>query len=106
MEATTMKKSIALFLVLVLGLSLLAGCGGGGTLTGKYVSTDEESNYYEFFEDGKCVMSTNGVLSELTFKLSGKNVTIEMEYGSFKGTLEGNKLTVNEFGEDIVYEKK
>jgi len=30
-----MKKTIALFLVLILGVSLLAGCGGS-TLTGKY----------------------------------------------------------------------
>jgi hypothetical protein len=103
-----MKNIIAILMVLILGISILAGCGGDEKITGKFVREHStgESSYYEFFADGKCVMSTYGVLSDLTFSQKGKNITIEMEYGSFKAVLDGNKLTVNEFGEELVYEKK
>ena len=100
------RKTIALVLVFVIAVAILAGCGGSSTLTGKYVSTSDPSNYYEFFEGGKCTMSTYGVLSDITYEVKGSTVTVKLEFGGFSGNLSGNKITFNEFGEDVVYEKK
>ena len=100
-----MKKAIALFLVFVLSMAIIAGCGGSSTLSGKYVSNSDPSSYYEFFEGGKCKMSTSGVLTDITYEVKGSIVTLKLEYGGFSGNINGNKITFNEYGEDVVYEK-
>ena len=101
-----MRKKIALLLVIVLSVAIIAGCGGNSSLSGKYVSPDNDTNYYEFFEGGKCVMSAYGSLSDVKYKVSGNNVTIDLGLGSFKGKIDGNTITVSEFGVDEVYEKR
>ena len=105
-----MKKTIAILLVAVLAFTLFAGCGKtdsekDAVLSGKYV--DKDNNSYEFLEDGKCIMGVMGITSvDVTYSVNGNEVTIQLEYGSYKGKIDGNKITILEAGEDVVYEKQ
>ena len=154
-----MKKSILLLLVLILGISLLAGCGGnnggnntpprentsGGNntatlgLTGKYTLvsmidtegddwmemfndlselSDEGSEFdpnaffIEFKSDSKCTVSITGDEAvECTYTVNGKIITITAEGENIKGTIEGNKITLEDadMGADsmkMIFEKK
>jgi|GEM_PF-4400154 len=102
-----MRKFFAIVLVMVLTLTLLAGCGSkDAVLSGKYVDK-ASNNSYEFFENGKCIMGVMGVTSsEITYSIKGSEVTLNFEYGSYKGKINGNKITVTEWGEEVVYEKQ
>ena len=148
------KKTIVLLLALMLGITILAGCGGG-SLSGKYSlkeiiqdgetriyedylnevkeyyeqmkayyeengeEYDEEFNegdyesYIEFKSDGKYVMAFEGETMEGTYKVSGKNVTINPpeEYEDedsepLVGKIDGKKITFENGSTTMVYEKK
>ena len=55
-----MRKSIALLLVLIIGASLLAGCGGSGdVLKGTWQGTYEDGDAtWTFDGNGKCNLTT------------------------------------------------
>jgi len=114
-----MRRTIGLLLVFMLCVTLLAGCGGGGGdnggLSGKYVLTSMEmdgedlsaiyaemgmsmeSMYLEFKGGGKCTIAIMDEAGEGTFKVDGKTVTVSADGEElFKGTIEGNKIIVEE----------
>ena len=122
-----MKKTIALLLGLILSVSLLAGCGGGGSAapTGKYFMTAMELEgedifalytemglsadnlYIELLSGGKCKISMMDETGEGTFKVDGKTITISADgEEAFAGAIEGNKITLEEDGNKMVFEKK
>ena len=127
-----MKRTLALILVVLLSVSMLAGCGGGDKgPTGKYVLTvweidgqdfialmkslggdafDPSTIYIEFQNDGKFTMEMDEDDASGTFKVDGKNLTLTMDGETLTGTVDGNKVTI-ETTEDgstmkMVFEKK
>ena len=122
-----MKKAIALLLVMLVGIGVIAGCGGSGTkLSGKYyMVVDEETKqlyeeydmalpemYLEFLSGGKLkFISTFDGETETedgTFKITDKTVDITIDGDTVTGTIDDKKITVD-FGDDegpTVFEKK
>ena len=127
-----MKKAFVVVLTLVLCLSVLAGCGGGGAssgeLKGKYVLTaidvdgidalemmesmglKASDTYYEFSDDGTFKMSLMGYEEEGTFKADGKKITLTVDGEDSEVTFDGKKITFEEIDEGektkMVFEKK
>jgi hypothetical protein len=121
LEGIEMKKILAVVIMLALSISVLSGCGDNKanasedtavpaaqieTLTGKYVLASDESTYYEFFDDGTCEVGTFGFTSDCSYALQGNEVKVAMEYGSFTGTVDADKITFIEFGEEVEYLKQ
>ena len=123
-----MKKTLAIILILAIAVSMLAGCGGEkANLTGKYVFTSmaggdneidfgallgmlgmdaEDSMFLEFSSNGKCSMHMMGEVMEGTFIVSGKNVDITIDGDTATGAISGNKITLEQDGMKMVFEKK
>jgi len=84
----------------------IVGCGGSGSVVGKYYHDAEEEFYLELRKDGTVWTNLNyydddQTAVELgTYKTSGKNITViftDNEYSdpmTLKGTVEGKKLTL------------
>ena len=126
-----MKRTIAVILVLMLGLTLLAGCGGT-KLSGKYelisVTEDGETemwadvvkemkeynenmkemleeyeeldesayeSYLEFIDGEKCKLIFWGEVGEGTYKIDGKNIEMTIDEETYKGTIDGKKITID-----------
>ena len=132
-----MKKLIALLLVLMLGITILAGCGGNASLSGKYVlksmvsdgETIDMAEYMQEFKElyeelgeefkesdfesylefsgSNVTVSLVGMAGKGTYKLDGKNIEITADGETLKGTIDGNKITLD-YGEGslMTYEKK
>ena len=131
-----MKRTIAVILILMMGLTILAGCGGA-KLSGKYelISitedgetelwvdwvkemkeyTDEDTTvdesvyeaYIEFIDGEKCKMVMAGDATEGTYKVDGKNVEINIDDETAKGTIDGKKITIEIYeGSVMLFEKK
>ena len=126
-----MKKILVMVLVLLLSVSILAGCGGGDTkLSGKYAMTayelngqdllemlkmfggedyDANSLFIEFTDNGKFTLEADDVTTG-TFYVDGKKLTLTVDGESMTGTVNGNKVTIeaNEDGNTMkmVFEKK
>lgn len=124
-----MKKTIAVFLVLILGVSLLAGCGGGTTLTGKYnlvsmtqdgeeqsiedLKTEYESYgmgdfpefYIEFKDGSNFAFIMYGETMDGTFTVNGKSVELTVDGEAVPGTIDGNTLTLEKDGAKMVFKK-
>ena len=99
-----MKRTIALLLVLMLGICLLAGCGGGGggdALQGTWEGTYEDGEAgWNFDGKGKCKM-TNAFIEnqpgtyaiksndEVDITIDGWDAPITYAY-----KIEGGKLTL------------
>jgi len=119
-----------MLIVLMLALAVsLTACGSSGgnnsTLTGKYsfVSMEtkdemlhvgaiaeqgmDDSVIYLEFSGSRVTMYAFGEAIDVTYKVDGKNIEINTDDGPLKGTLDGNKITVD-FGEGevLVVEKK
>lgn len=124
-----MKKTIIMLLMLVIGISMLVGCGGSTTptLSGKYyfvsMTADGETVtvedmtafgvnpddlYLEFQAGGnfRIVLSGISVTQTGTFTVDGKTVTLTVEGDSLIGTIDGNRVTLENDGETMVFEKK
>ena len=129
-----MKKAIVSILVLMLGISLLAGCGGGSggddsALTGKYTIVsmvmDDEDILQAYAEMG---MSTDDMYIELqsggkfkmtmgednvqdgTFTVNGKNIKLSSGGEDLSGTIDGNKIVLDMdedgFSATMTFQKK
>jgi len=116
-----MKKALAIGLVLLLSISMLAGCGGGGGSSsepsGQYFVTAMEFDgtdmlsmftemgenldgyYIEFVSGGNCRWATSGNEQAGTFKMNGSSITITMGGEDITGTFSGNKVTLEQKGD-------
>ena len=117
-----------MLIVLMLAVSLTA-CGSSGgnnsTLTGKYSFVSMETKgetvdaatlaeqgmdasvIYLEFSGSKVTMYAFGETIEVTYKADGKNIEINTDDGPLKGTLDGNKITIDfSDSEVLVVEKK
>ena len=122
-----MKKTMAIFLVVIISVSMLVGCGGGQT--GKYYlksmtmmgvempiealaafGIDASKMYLELRSGGKFVMSMEGFGEEAqkegTYTINGKTITLTADGETVTGTIEGKKITISQEGEKVVFEKK
>ena len=117
---------IILVLALVLSLTACGSSGGNNsTLTGKYYIVSMETKgetadvatlaeqgmdasvIYLEFSSSKVTMFAFGETIEGTYKADGKNIEITTGDDTVKGTLDGNKITINlGEGEVLVVEKK
>ena len=75
-----MKKTIALLLVLVLGMALLASCDSGPALRGKFVNPDDSEEWIEFKSGGKITTSSGGIKFDGKFTVDGDKVTATMKF--------------------------
>ena len=119
-----MKKTLILLLmVLIVSVAMLAACGGGTQVKGKYVLTSMEdkiegkldkaklaeagmSMSIEFLDGGKCKLDMMGMVVDGTFKLEGKNLTITgPDDMKVAGVVEGNKITLEYDAESTVDDK-
>ena len=93
-----MKKSIALLLVLVLGLTLLAGCGGGDALKGTWIGTDDNGSDATIVFDGKGGLKFGADKDKGTYTISGSDVEINVDWWSDARTytfaIDGSNLTL------------
>jgi len=98
-----MKKSIALLLVLVLGITLLAGCGGGGgdALKGTWSGKDSNETESTFTFDGKGGLKFTSFFSDKepgTYTITNDQVEIKVnswdQSRTYTFAAEGNKLTL------------
>jgi len=117
---------IVLVLALVLSLTACGSIvGNNATLTGKYCIVSMEtkgetvnaadlaeqdmdiSAIYLEFSGSKVTLYAFGETIEGTYKVNGKNIEITTDDDTVKGTLDGNRITI-EFseGEVMVVEKK
>ncbi|MDR0489771.1 MAG: hypothetical protein LBH28_00795 [Oscillospiraceae bacterium] len=122
-----MKKAITLLLVLMLGLTLLAGCGGSkdnkgnvdtpnadsknqsvetGGLNGKYYELNEYSNetgddYLEFRSDGTCTLYLSSIEIGLDGKFSVSGNAITFAEGAEFAV--GNHATI--VGDKVIWDK-
>lgn len=98
------KRFPVMFSILLVGLLLLAACGGGApSLVGKWSATDEASGMkitIEFKADGKLAMGSGDFVMDVgTYKvLSANQVELNLDFMGQQQTqtvnyrLEGNKL--------------
>ena len=121
-----MKKTfILLSMVLIVSLSMLVACGGGGPqVKGKYVLTSIEDKAMggkvdaaklaemgmtmsiEFLDGGKCKFDVAGMAVDCTFKLEGKTLTLTLPDGEKNvGVVEGNKIMIENEVESTVDDK-
>jgi len=120
-----MKKVLTITLALALIMTLLAGCGGGSDLSGKFIMTEWEMGgenymellgmagmsasdfYIEFLSGGKFKMSVAGDSQEGEFKVSGNTVTLSLDGEGLDAKRNGNKITIEDedYGK-MVFEKK
>ena len=122
------EKFMLIVLMLALAVSLTtcgSSDGNNATLTGKYnfvsmetkgETSDTEtlaeqgmdaSVIYLEFSGSKVTMYAFGETIEVTYKVDGKNIEINTDDGPLKGTLDGNKITIDfSDGEVLVVEKK
>lgn len=121
-EELKMKRTIALLIVLIFGITLLASCGGGTAPKGKYVLTamvdggivygkeillsigfTDDNAYIEFKGGGKCKMVFAGEGIETSYTVSEKTITINfVDDDNLTGEIDGNKIN---FGY-MIFEKK
>jgi len=127
---TKMKKLLVVLFVLVLGASMMVGCGGSSkTLEGRYkivsyvtggediikqindLGFSTDGIYLEFTKDGKFTMNLEiaGVVSDSisgTYVLSGKNLLFTTSDGGLdKATIDGNKITLKFEGDTMIFQK-
>ena len=131
-----MKRTIAVILVLMLGITIFAGCGGT-KLSGKYnmvsmtsegeeiviseyieqmkalyeememdFDENEMQGYIEFIDGEKCKVAVFGETGEGTYKLDGKNIEVTLDGETMKGTVDGNKITLGDDEATMTFEKK
>ena len=95
-----MKKVISLVLVMALMLTLLTSCGGA-KVAGKYVSEEDETNYFNFVDDTKVEACKLGVIMEGEYVINEEennvHMTFYMEVLGAKVPVEQD-LTINEEG--------
>jgi ABC-type glycerol-3-phosphate transport system substrate-binding protein len=84
----SMKKTIAIVLVLVLGVALLTACGGSGdALSGTWKggellddgSKGETEMTWTFDGKGECTFDNTMVEQEGTYTIDGSHLTIQLE---------------------------
>lgn len=106
-----MKKLLALFVASLLVLAVLAGCGGGGEVTGhegKYLSVagemmgvsltgeDMEGWEIELKAGGKGKMMVDGTSAGIKWSLDGSNITIKVQGEEMTGTLENDVIVIDD----------
>ena len=116
-----MKKAIALLLVMLIGIGIIAGCGSSSAkLSGKYhLVLDQETKasieefsggevewYIEFLSGDKCKLVIMGDSEDGTYKITDKSVEITVDGDSITAKIDGNKVIIDEDGEEMVYQKK
>jgi hypothetical protein len=102
----TIKIFIGIAIIAIIGFSVIA-CGGGGRLSGTY--TDEKGTMSYTFSGNKVTAEMFGQKGEATYELKDGKFTMFMPDGrteSYDYTLEGNTLTFNWYGQNIVLTKK
>ncbi len=73
-----MKKNIAILLMLVMVLSVAAGCSD--KLEGTYKSVAEEDGDFSVtFKDGEMKIDGDGLILEGTYEVKGDKIIMEME---------------------------
>ncbi|MCI8274460.1 MAG: lipocalin family protein [Lachnospiraceae bacterium] len=124
-----MKKRVAvLMLAVVMTVLALAGCGGGkdsSPVVGTWKATEVEamgvnvkvSEYLEQMgmgdvkmelsvkDDGKFSMDLMGQQAEGTWKYSGSTLTMTVDGSDAKAEYKDGKLTMEESGAKIIFEK-
>ena len=119
-----MKKSIALLLVVILGISLLASCGGGssndpniGTWTavsvnafGVQMGVDdvfENGASIELKANGKCTLNLDGEKVNTDWSSNNGEITIKGDDGeTYKAKVADGKLTLDFDAFEVIFEKK
>ena len=103
-----MKKPAALVMAMLMAL-LIAACGGGGSVIGKWLNDqDGEDLTLTFYEDGRVVLSDDGDRTNGTY--SGKSLKIGRD--AFNMEIKGNRLVLTfinkdsmNFGEKLFFMK-
>ena len=120
-----MKKTIAILLALTLCAAMLAACGGGKGLSGKYKLTSMTEDgvtvvesgfaewgfsadefYLEFLDGTKFKMVMIGETHEGTYKLDGKTLSLTVDGDKTEAKIDGSKITLEESGSTMIFEKK
>ena len=65
---------------------------------GKETKVEEEMPYYEFFTDGtiSVVDPKSNETLKTTYKLDGKNLSIDMDGNTMKAVVDGNSLSITD----------
>ena len=120
-----LQRITAATLMVVLCAALIAGCGGDTKLSGKYylssmeedgevlnvseladLGVDFSDTYLEFSGD-KITVCTYGESETCTYKIDGKNIEFTSDGETLKGTIDGDKITLDVGdGTKMIYEKK
>ena len=97
-----MKKSIAIILVLMIGITMLAGCGGeGDALKGTWTGKDDNETDSTIVFDGKGGLKFTAFFDNNTpgtYTITGNQVEIKVDgwdtARTYTFTIDGNKLTL------------
>jgi hypothetical protein len=129
-----MKKNLNILvaLILTLSLALIAGCSSGGTsssaLSGKYTIVSMEQDGEEMLEMFRMIgVNPDGIYIEFsgenkfsmmmtfmgeeeattgTYEVNGKNIILSADGDDIPGTIDGNKITMEQDGTKMIFEKK
>jgi uncharacterized protein with beta-barrel porin domain len=87
-----MKKILATTLALVMIVTMLAACEGGGSLSGTYKDPTETTSYT--FKDGKVTAKAAGMelLTNAEFEVKDGKLYIN---GAEMGTVDGSTVTIS-----------
>jgi len=120
-----MKKALAITLVLVLAVTMLAGCASSPALSGRYALKSMEAEgmtidvamlemlgmgdlemYLEFTGGNAFKMAIMGESVSGTYTLNGKVLTMTIEGEDVQAILDGKTITLEMDEGKIIFEKK
>ena len=105
-------KTLSVFVIAVLGVLVLTGCGNKETKTNSIVGKWALNTFvYTFNEDKTCTYDAAGTTMKCTYEVDGDKLSILYEGNTvpFETTysIDGNKLNVKDsFGEDTIYTRQ
>ena len=120
----TVRVAIATMLVLAVSICCFVGCSSKNKAVGKWNLVEmtvsgqtlnieqlksfgmEGDMYMELTEDGKVKFVMAGETMEGTYVAEGDSVTVTIEDEPQTGKIEGNKLTIEQDGAGMVFEKE
>lgn len=99
-----MKKRIGLWMLLVMMVGALYGCGNKKALMGTWVSNEMGATMTVEFTSKEYIFNLGGMKSQTEYKLTSDTITLESTGVTYKYAIDGDQLTMTSpQGQDTVF---